>query len=94
MVPMADLKTQYHNLKPEIDCAISRVLESSAFILGPEVAAFEEEFARYCGVANGIGVGSGTNAISIALRAIGVRAGDEVLVPAVSALRSLLRGRR
>jgi len=52
-------------------------------VLGPKVEVFEEEFTRYCGVANGIGVGLGTDAISIALRAIGLRPGDEVLVPAV-----------
>jgi dTDP-4-amino-4,6-dideoxygalactose transaminase len=79
MVLMADLKTQYRNLKPEIDCAISRVLESSAFILGPEVAAFEEEFARYSGSAHGIGVNSGTSALHLALLAAGIGEGHEVV---------------
>jgi dTDP-4-amino-4,6-dideoxygalactose transaminase len=79
MVPMADLKTQYHNLKPEIDCAISRVLESSAFILGPEVAAFEEEFAKYSRSAYGIGLNSGTSALHLALLAAGIREGHEVI---------------
>ena len=79
MVPMADLKAQYRNLKPEIDCAISRVLESSAFILGPEVAAFEEEFARYSGSPHGIGINSGTSALHLALLAADIGPGDEVI---------------
>ena len=76
---MADLKTQYRNLKPEIDAAIARVIESSAFILGPEVAAFEEEFAAYSGAAAGIGVNSGTSALHLALLAAGIGVGDEVI---------------
>ena len=80
-----DVQLRYESLRDEIDNAIEEVLGSGRYILGPRVQAFEDEFAQYCGVVNGIGVGSGTDAISIALRAIGVRAGDEVLVPAVSA---------
>jgi dTDP-4-amino-4,6-dideoxygalactose transaminase len=80
-----DVQLRCDSLREEIDNAIRNVLRSGRYILGPAVDTFEEEFARYCGVANGIGVASGTDAISIALRAIGVRAGDEVLVPAVSA---------
>ena len=80
-----DVQLRYESLRDEIDNAIRQVLGSGRYILGPRMEAFEDEFARYCGVANGIGVGSGTEAISIALRAIGVRAGDAVLVPAVSA---------
>ena len=76
---MADLKAQYHSLKPEIDSAISRVLESSAFILGPEVAAFEKEFAAYSGAEFGIGVNSGTSALHIALLAAGIGEGHEVI---------------
>ena len=76
---MADLKTQYYNLKPEIDAAISRILESSAFILGPEVAALEEEFAAYSGAALGIGVNSGTSAIHLALLAADIGEGHEVI---------------
>ena len=76
---MADLKTQYRNLKPEIDAAISRVLESAAFILGPEVAALEEEFAAYSGASYGIGVNSGTSAIHLAVLAAGIGEGHEVI---------------
>jgi dTDP-4-amino-4,6-dideoxygalactose transaminase len=80
-----DVQLRYESLRDEIDRAIRDVLGSGRYILGPKVEAFEEEFARYCGAAKGIGVGSATDAISIGLRAIGVRPGDEVLVPAISA---------
>jgi dTDP-3-amino-3,4,6-trideoxy-alpha-D-glucose transaminase len=80
-----DVRLRYEALGDEIDHAIRQVLTDGRYILGPAVQAFEDEFARYCGAANGIGVGSGTAALSIGLRAIGVRPGDEVLVPALSA---------
>ncbi|MGH7814702.1 MAG: DegT/DnrJ/EryC1/StrS family aminotransferase [Candidatus Binataceae bacterium] len=79
MIPFADLKAQYHSIKDEIDRAISGVLESSQFILGKEVAAFEEEFAAYCGAGQAIGVNSGTSALHLALLAAGVGPGDEVI---------------
>ncbi len=80
-----DVRLQYEALQDEIDGAIRQVLAGGRFILGPAVQAFEERFAQYCGATDGIAVGSGTDAIAIGLRAIGVEAGDEVLVPAVSA---------
>ena len=80
-----DVRLRYQSLREEIDDAVGRVLSDCSYILGPAVEAFEDEFARYCGVAKGVGVGSGTGALTIGLRAIGVRAGEEVLVPAVSA---------
>src|ERR1039458_6216440 len=79
MIPFVDLKTQYHSIKEEVDAAIARVLENSAFILGSEVAAFEEEFAAYCGAKIGIGVSSGTSALHLALLAAGIGEGDEVI---------------
>lgn len=79
MIPLLDLKAQYQNLKPEIDEAVGRVLADGAFILGPEVAAFEEEFAGYCGVRQAIAVNSGTSALHLALLAAGVGPGDEVI---------------
>ena len=79
MIPLVDLKAQYRAIKAEIDAAVQRVLESSQFILGPEVAAFEQQFAAYCGVAHGIGVNSGTSALHLALLAVGVKQGDEVI---------------
>jgi dTDP-4-amino-4,6-dideoxygalactose transaminase len=80
-----DVRLRYEALRDDIDHAIRQVLSDGRYVLGPAVQAFEDEFARYCGAANGIGVGSGTEALTIGLRAIGVRSGDEVLVPAVSA---------
>ena len=79
MIPFLDLRAQYHSIKDEIDGAIAEVLESGQFVLGKEVAAFEEEFAAYCGGGQAIGVNSGTSALHLALLAAGVGAGDEVI---------------
>lgn len=79
MIPFVDLKSQYLNIKEEIDEAISKVLDTTQFILGDEVEAFEEEFARYCGARYSMGVNSGTSALHLALLAAGVEAGDEVI---------------
>jgi dTDP-4-amino-4,6-dideoxygalactose transaminase len=78
-VPFQDLKAQYRALKPEIDEAVHRVLDRCTFILGPEVAAFEADFAAYCGAAQAIGVNSGTSALHLALLAAGVGPDDEVI---------------
>src|SRR5678815_887046 len=80
-----DVRLQYEQLSAEIDSAATRVFSSGRYILGPEVQSFEEEFARYCRCSSGIGVASGMDALRIALAASGVRPGDEVLVPAISA---------
>jgi dTDP-4-amino-4,6-dideoxygalactose transaminase len=79
MIPIFDLKDQYHAIKDEINEAVARVLESGWFILGQEVEAFEKEFSAYCGLSHGIGVGSGTEALHLALLACGVGPGDEVI---------------
>ena len=79
MIPLVDLKAQYHSIKEEIDQAIAGVLESSQFVLGKEVAAFEEAFAAYCGGGEGVGVNSGTSALHLALLAAGVGPGHEVI---------------
>ncbi len=81
-VPFVDLPAQYRAIKSEIDEAVARVIESCAFILGPEVEAFEAEFAAYVGARHCVGVSNGTAAIQLALTACGVGAGDEVIVPA------------
>ncbi len=78
-VPYLDLKAQYQSIKPEIDAAISRVLESSQFILGSEVAELEKEFAVYCGATECIALNSGTSALHLALLATGVGPSDEVI---------------
>jgi dTDP-4-amino-4,6-dideoxygalactose transaminase len=79
MIPILDLKAQYRTIKSELDAAVIRVLENAQFILGPEVAAFEKEFAAYCGAAEAVGVNSGTSALHLALLAGGIGPGDEVI---------------
>ncbi|HEY1754801.1 MAG TPA: DegT/DnrJ/EryC1/StrS family aminotransferase [Bryobacteraceae bacterium] len=79
MIPFGDLRAQYHSIKAEIDAAIAATLESSQFILGKEVAAFEEEFAAFQSTRHCIGTNSGTSALHLALLAAGVGAGDEVI---------------
>ncbi len=81
-VPFVDLQAQYHSIKAEVDAAVQRVLDTSAFILGREVEAFERAFAEYVGARECVGVSNGTAAIQLALQACGVGAGDEVIVPA------------
>jgi len=81
-VPFVDLQAQYRSIKAEIDAAVQRVLDTSAFILGREVEAFERAFAEYVGARECVGVSNGTAAIQLALQACDVGAGDEVIVPA------------
>jgi dTDP-4-amino-4,6-dideoxygalactose transaminase len=79
MIPFLDLGAQYRELKPEIDAAIARVLESGQYVGGQEITAFEEEFAGYCGAHHGVAVNSGTSALHLALLAAGIQPGDEVI---------------
>lgn len=81
-VPFLDLSRQTEALRPELDAAVAAILDSARFVLGPPVEAFEREFAAYCGAAHAVGVASGTDAITIALQAVGILPGDEVVVPA------------
>jgi dTDP-4-amino-4,6-dideoxygalactose transaminase len=81
-VPFLDLKLQYEYLRPEIDAGIQRVLEDSSFVGGKAIAEFEQAFAAYLDVKHVIGVGNGTDAIYLALRACGVGPGDEVITAA------------
>jgi dTDP-4-amino-4,6-dideoxygalactose transaminase len=80
-VPLFDTAAPRAPLREQLRAAVDRVLESEHFILGPEVDAFERELASYCGTSHAVGVANGTDAITIALRAMGVGAGDEVVVP-------------
>ena len=80
-VPLFDTSTALKPLRDDLRDAVARVLDSGRYILGPEVEAFEREFADYCGAKHAVGVANGTEAITIALRAMGVGPGDEVLVP-------------
>ena len=79
MIPILDLKTQYDSLRVEIAEAINRVLESSQFVLGPDVAALEREVAAFCDCDYGVGVASGTDALRLSLAALNIGPGDEVI---------------
>jgi dTDP-4-amino-4,6-dideoxygalactose transaminase len=78
-IPLVDLRAQYDPLRDEILAAVAQVFDRMQLFLGPEQHAFEEEYARYCGTADAIGMSNGTDAIEIALRALGVGVGDEVV---------------
>jgi len=80
-IPQFDLSAQYATIGAEVRAAVEHVLSTQQFVLGREGAALEEEIAALCGIAHGVGVASGTDALLLALRACGVRAGDEVLLP-------------
>lgn len=94
-IPVFDLARQIASIRDEIDAAIAEVVRSGWFILGRRVEAFEREFAEYLGVPAAVGVGNGTEAISIALRAVGVGPGDEVIsvanagVPPIAAIEAI-----
>jgi len=88
-IPLVDLKAAYHRLQAEIDAAVARVLAGGWYILGPEVRAFESEFAAYLGVEHAVGVASGTDAVLLALRALGVGPGDEVITVAHTAVATV-----
>jgi dTDP-4-amino-4,6-dideoxygalactose transaminase len=83
-VPLFDTETPLAPLRAEIVAKVGEVIAGGRYILGPEVRAFEEEFAAYLGVAHVVGVANGTDAIAIALRAMGVLPGDDVIVPALT----------
>jgi len=79
MIPLLDLKKQYYSIKHEIDSQLKEIFESGKFILGPQVKSFEKEIANFCRVRYSIGVGSGSDALELALRALGIKEGDEVI---------------
>lgn len=89
MIPFMDLTAQYHHLRPEMEAAIQRVLQGGRFILGQEVAAFEEEFAAFCGVPFAVAVASGSEALQLALLACGISPGDEVITSPLTAVATV-----
>lgn len=88
MIPQIDLKRQHEVLRAELLAAAARVLDSCRFILGPEGQGLERELAELCGARHGVGTGSGTDALLLALKAVGVRPGDEVITSAFSFVAS------
>jgi dTDP-4-amino-4,6-dideoxygalactose transaminase len=80
-VPLCDLQVQFHELQPQIEEAVARVLASGQVILGSEVSSLEAEIAQYCGVGHAVGCGSGTDALLLALHALEIGPGDEVILP-------------
>jgi dTDP-4-amino-4,6-dideoxygalactose transaminase len=78
-IPLVDLRTQYATIRDEVRQAIDEVLEGMQLTIGPNVRAFDKEWAAYCGTTQAIGVGSGTDALQLAIRACGVSSGDEVI---------------
>lgn len=81
-VPFLDLKAQYNSIKNEVLSELEDVMQKSCFVLGPKVKAFEENFAKFCQVKHAVGVSSGTDALTLALAALGIGKGDEVILPA------------
>lgn len=90
MIPVTDVAAAYAEIRDEIDQACARVLSSGYYIGGPEVEAFEADFANFCGAAHGVGVGNGLDALTLSLRALDVGSGDEVIVPANTYIASWL----
>ncbi len=78
-IPLVDLKAQYRTIKDEVRAAIDDVLEGMQLNIGPNVKAFDQEFAAFCGAKHAIGVGSGTDALQLSIRALGIASGDEVI---------------
>jgi dTDP-4-amino-4,6-dideoxygalactose transaminase len=89
-IPLVDLKAQYRSIQREVDAAVARVLERGDFILGEDVREFEREFAAWCGGARAISCASGTDALHLACRALGIGPGDEVIVPAFTFVATAL----
>ena len=86
MIPVADPGAQNTRLQPELSAAITRVIDGNSYILGPELEALEAEFADFIGTRHAVGVANGTDAIALALRALGIGPGDEVVVPSLTAV--------
>ncbi|MBL8098245.1 MAG: DegT/DnrJ/EryC1/StrS family aminotransferase [Anaerolineales bacterium] len=88
-IPIIDLKKQYESIQAELDEALKRVFTKGIYILGDEVSAFEDEFAKYCNASYGVGVASGTDALFLSLLSCDVKAGDEVIAPSHTAVATI-----
>ena len=89
-IPLVDLQIMHREIEADVNAAFARIMSSGAFVLGPDVAEFESAFARYCEVAHCIGVANGTDALELALRALDIGPGDEVVLPANTFIASAL----
>ena len=89
-IPLVDLSLQHREIADEVRAGLDAVIESGAFILGPQVAEFEAEFARASGVTQCVGVGNGTDALELIFRALDIGGGDEVVLPANTFIASAL----
>ncbi len=89
-IPLVDLKAQYATLAPEMQSAVQAVMERGDFILGSDVSAFEQAFADYCGVPHAVGCANGTDALQLAVQALGIGPGDEVILPAMTFVATAL----
>jgi dTDP-4-amino-4,6-dideoxygalactose transaminase len=87
-LPLVDLRAQHTAIAAEVEAAVQKVMANADFILGADVAAFEEEFARYCGTKHAVGLDSGMSALELGMRAMGIGPGDEVITPAGSFIAS------
>ena len=87
-IPLVDLKANYLLHKKEIDFAIKSVIDRASFILGPELEQFEKNYARYCQTKYCIGVDSGSSALELGIRALGIGPGDDVITPVTSYIAS------
>lgn len=93
-VPLVDLSIQQREIADEVERGFAEVIDSNAFILGPDVTAFEAAFARFCEVSHCVGVASGTDALELSIRALGLGHGDKIMVPANSFIASALSALR
>src|SRR5260370_1131186 len=89
-IPLVDLKAQYAGIRAEVHTAMQDVLEDASFILGPQLEAFENAFASFCGTRHCVGVASGTDALHLIFRAMDIGPGDEVIVPAFTFIATAL----
>src|SRR3989338_3326928 len=89
-VPFVDFREQYHAIKVKVDAGLKKVFEDGSFILGPQEKAFEEDFARYCDTQYAVGVNSGTDALYLAMLALDIGPGDEVIVPTFTFIATAL----
>ncbi len=88
MIPLVDLQAQHAAIRTEVEAAVAKVLAAADFVLGSDVAGFEQEFASYCEAGHAVGVDSGLSALELGMRALGIGAGDEVITPAGSFIAS------